>query len=203
MKTRTISKTIISTLLLTSLSFAQVNVQAGEETGNDDFTGNISGVLGQKSLDDKDWGKLDSQGSVGMILDFKKKSWPVSIAVDVIIAGTEERQGDVKTEGGTLETDIGVRKIFEISGSSFRPYIGGGVALIAADVRNRKDGRSGSLQDDDTVVGTWVGGGLYYAATEQFNIGLDLRYSQGEVTLFDEDLEAGGFHTGISAGYHW
>ncbi len=203
MKTRTISKTIISTLLLTSLSFAQVNVQAGEETGNDDFTGNISGVLGQKSLDDKDWGKLDSQGSVGMILDFKKKSWPVSIAVDVIIAGTEERQGDVKTEGGTLETDIGVRKIFEISGSSFKPYIGGGVALIAADVRNRKDGRSGSLQDDDTVVGTWVGGGLYYAATEQFNIGLDLRYSQGEVTLFDEDLEAGGFHTGISAGYHW
>ena len=203
MKTRTINKAIISTLLLTSLSFAQATVQASDETGNDDFTGNISGVLGQKSLDDKDWGKLDSQGSVGMILDFKKKSWPVSIAVDVIIAGTEERQGDVKTEGGTLETDIGVRKIFDISGSSFRPYIGGGVALIAADVRNRKDGRSGSLQDDDTVVGTWVGGGLYYAATKQFNIGLDLRYSQGEVTLFDEDLEAGGFHTGLSAGYHW
>jgi hypothetical protein len=55
----------------------------------------------------------------------------------------------------------------------------------------------------DTVIGTWVGGGLYYAATKQFNIGLDLRYSKGEVTLFDEDLEAGGFHTGISAGYHW
>ena len=203
MKTRAINNAILSTLLLTSLSFSQANVQANDELGNDDFTGNISGLLGQKSLDDKDWGELDSQGSLGMILDFKKQSWPVSIAVDVIIAGNEERQGDVKTQGGTLETDIGVRKIFEISGSSFRPYIGGGVALIGANVRNRTDGQSGSLQDDDTVIGTWVGGGVYYAATKQFNIGLDLRYSQGEVTIFDKDLEAGGFNTGISAGYHW
>jgi opacity protein-like surface antigen len=199
MKTRTMNNAILATLLLTSISFAQ----AGDDLGNDDFTGNISGFLGEKSLDDKNWGELDSQGSLGMILDFKKQSWPVSIAVDVILAGNEDRDGGVKTEGGTLEAHIGVRKIFEISGSSFQPYIGGGVALVAADVRNRKDGNSASLQDDDTVFGTWVGGGLYYAATNQLNIGLDLRYSKAEVSLFDEDREAGGFYAGITTGYHW
>jgi hypothetical protein len=34
-------------------------------------------------------------------------------------------------------------------------------------------------------------------------IGLDLRYSEAEVTLFDEDREAGGFRTGVTVGYHW
>jgi hypothetical protein len=27
--------------------------------------------------------------------------------------------------------------------------------------------------------------------------------SKAEVRLFDEDRAAGGFHTGISVGYHW
>ena len=198
MKTRTINAAVASALLLTSLSLAH----AGDATGIDNFTGNIGGYLGQKSLDDKDWGELDSQGSIGMIFDFKKQSWPVSIALDVIISGTEEKNAGITTDGGTLETDIGVRKIFELSGSSIRPYIGGGIAIIGATVENSSGG-SITSKDDGTATGAWIGGGMYYAATESLNIGLDLRYSEAEVTLFNEDREVGGFHTGITVGYHW
>ena len=54
-----------------------------------------------------------------------------------------------------------------------------------------------------TAIGAWIGGGMYYAATESLNIGFDLRYSKAEVTLFDEDRDAGGFRTGVTVGYHW
>ena len=198
MKIRTISAAVASALLLTTLSMAH----ADDATGSDNFTGNISGNIGQKSLDDKDWGELDGQGSLGMILDFKKKSWPVSIAVDVIISGTEEKDGDIETNGGTFETDIGVRKIFELSNSSIKPYIGGGIAIIGAGTQTIDDGKTIS-DEDDTGTGAWLGGGMYYAASESLIIGFDLRYSEAEVTLSDEDREAGGFRTGFTVGYHW
>lgn len=198
MKTRTINAAIVSALLLSSLSIAH----AGDATGSDNFTGNISGYIGQKSLDDDDWGDIDRQGSLGIMFDFKKQSWPVSIAVDVIVSGNEHEKDGIKTEGGSLELDLGVRKIFELSNSSIRPYIGGGIALIGAGSRTKVGGSTIS-DEDDTATGAWIGGGMYYAATKSLNIGLDLRYSQAEVTLLDEDVEAGGFHTGITVGYHW
>lgn len=198
MKTRTINAAIASALLLSSLSIAH----AGDTSGNDNFSGNISGYLGQKSLDDNDWDNIDRQGSLGIIFDFKKQSWPVSIALDVIVSGNEDTDAGIKTEGGALEVDLGVRKIFELSNSSIRPYIGGGLALIGAGARNSVGGSTIS-DEDDTGTGAWIGGGMYYAATKSLNIGLDLRYSQAEVTLLDEDREAGGFHTGITVGYHF
>ncbi len=198
MKTRTINTAVASALLLTSLSLAH----ADDATGSNNFTGNVSGYIGQKSLDDKDWGELDSQGTLGMMLDFKKQSWPVSIALDVFVSGAEDKDGSITTDGGTLETDIGVRKIFELSGSSIQPYIGGGIAIIGATVKSSSGG-SITSKDDDTATGAWIGGGMYYAATQSLIIGLDLRYSEAEVTLFDEDREAGGFRTGVTVGYHW
>ena len=198
MKTRTINAALASALLVTSLSMAH----AGDATGADNFTGNISGYLGQKSLDDEDWGNLDDQGSLGMILDFKKQSWPVSIAIDLLVSGNEHKAGDIKTDGGTLEADIGVRKIFELSNSSVKPYIGGGIAIIGAGSRVR-DGDNTVSDENETGTGAWLGGGMYYAATDSLNVVFDLRYSQAEASFLDQDREVGGFRTGITVGYHW
>jgi hypothetical protein len=70
MKTRTINTAVASALLLTSLSLAH----ADDATGSNNFTGNVSGYIGQKSLDDKDWGELDSQGTLGMISISKNRA---------------------------------------------------------------------------------------------------------------------------------
>ena len=198
MKSRTINAAVASALLLTSLSMAH----ADAATGTNNFSGNISGYLGQKSLDDNDWDNLDRQGSLGMIFDFKKQSWPVSIALDVIISGNEDKDDGIKTEAGSLETHIGVRKIFELSNSSMQPYIGGGIAIIGTSIRNRSGGSTIS-KDDETATGVWIGGGMYYAATRSLHVGLDLRYSEAEVEIFDEDREVGGIYTGVTVGYHW
>ena len=198
MKSSTFNKVTITSLLLLSLSV----VQAGETQQGDQFSGNVSGYLGQKTLDDKGWSKLDKQGSLGVIFDFKKESWPVSIAVDLIVSGDIEETGLLKDEGSTLETHLGVRKIFRLSNSSVRPYIDGGLAIIGATLRHKNNGTITS-KDDDTSTGAWAGAGMYYSVNKHLNLGFDVRYSQADVTIFNVERKAGGIHSGITVGYHW
>ena len=200
MKNLTTVSTITSTALSTLL-FIAMPVAYADDTPADGWTGNVSGYVGHKSVDDKDWPNLDSQASVGVISDFGKQSWPVSIAADLLFAGTVHESGVNEDTGGTMEIHLGARKIFTLEHSSFKPYVGGGVALVGAMLENENAGVT--VDDDDTVYGTWVGAGTYYAVTPSFNIGVDVRYSKAEVTLFDKEREAGGLHAGITAGYHW
>lgn len=186
-----VKKVILSAMLILVVPVAQ----AGE------WTGNFSGFLGQKSLDDNDWPQHDEHGSAGLLFDIKQANWPVSIAFDAFGTGDENKHGSVKQEAYTAAGHLGIRKIFDLAGSSIRPYIGGGAAFVYAEV---KDNSSGATQsDDDTGTGAWVGGGLYANLTTHFNLGLDVRYSDAEVSIFDNDREAGGLNMGVSAGYHW
>lgn len=198
MKSSTFNKVTITSLLLLSLSAVQAD---GTQQG-DQFSGNVSGYLGQKSLDDKGWSELDEQGSLGVISDFKKGSWPVSIAIDLIVSGNIEEAGSLEELGGTLETHFGVRKIFKLSNSSIQPYIGGGLAIIGASIKNKNNG-SITSESDDTSTGAYAGAGMYYSMSEHLNLGFDVRYSQADVTIFDVERKAGGLHSGITIGYHW
>ena len=200
MKNLTTVSTITSTALSTLLFMAMPAAYA-DDTQTDGWTGNVSGYVGHKSVDDKDWPNLDSQGSVGVISDFGKQSWPVSIAADLLFAGTVHESGVNKDTGGTMEIHLGARKIFTLQNSSFRPYVGGGAALVSARLENENAGVA--VEENDTAVGAWVGAGTYYAVTPSFNIGVDVRYSKAEVTLFNKEREAGGLNAGITAGYHW
>lgn len=200
MNNSTIVSTITSTVLSTLLIVAAPAAYADDSQSNS-WTGNVSGYLGHKSVDNDDWPNLDSQTSVGVISDFRKQSWPVSIAVDLIFSADIHESGVIKDTGGTVETHLGARKIFTLENSSFRPYVGGGVALVNAILENENAGVT--VDDDDRAFGAWVGAGTYYALTPSFNIGLDVRYSKAEVTLFDKEREAGGLNAGITAGYHW
>ena len=200
MKNLTTVSTITSTALSTLLFMAMPAAYA-DDTQTDGWTGNVSGYVGHKSVDDKDWPNLDSQGSVGVISDFGKQSWPVSIAADLLFAGTVHESGVNKDTGGTMEIHLGARKIFTLQNSSFRPYVGGGVALVSAMLENENAGVA--VEENDTATGAWLGAGTYYAVTPSFNIGVDVRYSKAEVTIFDKEREAGGLNAGITAGYHW
>jgi opacity protein-like surface antigen len=192
----TITSTALSTLLFMAIPAAHA-----DDTQANSWTGNVSGYVGHKSVDDEDWPNLDSQTSFGVISDFRKQSWPVSIAADLIFSADVHESGVAEDTGGTVEAHLGARKIFTLDNSSFRPYVGGGVALVTALLENENAGVT--VDDDDRAVGAWVGAGTYYAVTPSFNLGLDVRYSKAEVTLFDKEREAGGLNAGITAGYHW
>jgi len=165
-----------------------------------EWSGNVNFFLGQKSLDSDDWGVLDDQSAFGVLVDFKQDHWPVSVALDFLGSYDDVTQLGTKFEGGTFEFDVGVRKIWEVSGSPVRPYIGGGLAFVSAKLEE-----SGPFpaSDEDNGTGIWLNGGVYWTLGQSFNLGLDLRYSDAEVTLYDVDGEAGGTFAGLMLGYHW
>jgi opacity protein-like surface antigen len=191
----------LSTLLIMAMPAAHADDLQAVEITTDGWTGNVSGYVGRKSVDDDDWPNLDPQWSVGVVSDFRKQTWPVSIAVDLIFAGDDHKIGANEVTGGTMEMHLGARKIFILENSSFSPYVGGGLAIIYATLENEKAGVT--IDDDDTKLGAWIGVGTYYAVTPSLNLGLDVRYSKAEVTLFDKEREAGGLNVGITVGYHW
>jgi len=165
-----------------------------------DFTGNVNFFLGQKSLKSSDWSPLEDQTAFAVLVDFKQSGWPVSIAIDTLGSYKESTVSGIKFEGSTAEVDLGVRKIWDISGATMRPYVGGGIAFIKAKLQ----GTSGfTVSDEDSNTGYWLNGGIYWALTPHFNLGVDLRYSKADVTVFGFNVEAGGTSTGLIAGYHW
>jgi hypothetical protein len=177
-------------LLLTALASP---VYAG-----DDWTGHASLLFSKKSLDSKDWkGADDSPSSGGLITDFKKQSWPVSIAIDLIGSDEDKTIQGKRTEATIGELDLGVRKIWALSSLPISPYIGGGVAFV--DVEKTVDNNKQKKDD----VGAWAGIGVYWNITERFTLGADMRYTKAEVKLAGQKVDAGGLNTGISLGLNW
>jgi hypothetical protein len=188
---------ILILALIFSLTFAHSALCA---------TGNVSGYLGIRALDDDDWAPVEDQLQFGAVADFTPTDWPVSLAADFLVsAGVEEDEyvGGSLADiiGSVAELDLGVRKIFA-TGSSFSPYIGGGLAFATAKMEIDYVWAP-SEDDDDSGVGLWVGGGFYALLGNHFNIGFDMRISSVDVTLFNHDTDAGGFQMGALVGYHW
>lgn len=159
------------------------------------WTGNINVFLGTKSLE-SEWEAADQQDELGIEVDFRQERWPVSIAIDLLRGSDDGTSAGIKYESDISEFNIGVRKIWD-EFPQMRPFVGGGVSFIAAEFR--KTGTS----DHDSATGIWLGGGVYWTLAERFNVGLEAKYSDAEVTLFDSDIEAGGTHLGLLIGYHW
>jgi opacity protein-like surface antigen len=215
-----VSFTAVSAVIVSFLWLPFASAQTEE------FSGNINIFAGQKSLNSDDWSDelldISKQNEIGIMIDFKQKDWPISIAIDYRFskaddsgsgsfvdpfAGNVTASEDVK--GETSELNLGVRKIFDLP-SPIRPFIGGGISFVTAKQSVDQSGSSSvfgsfsdSFSDSDSAVGGWIDGGVYATLAEHFNIGVELAYTQATVTLFDESTDAGGFHYGLLAGYHW
>ena len=172
-----------------------------DEAGSNDFTGNINLRLGSKSLDEDDWGPVEDQTEFGLEVDFRGQDWPVSIAMGISTSSDEGDYDGMDIEGETDEFYIGAKKIWESESSIVRPFIAGGICLIRGEFEGSYWGES--VSDDDSSLGIWIGGGLYWTLGESFNIGLDLKYSDAEINLYDVDGNAGGIHFAALFGYHW
>ncbi len=180
-------------ILAVILMLFSINASAGA------WTGNVNLFLGEKKLDKDDWDPADKQAEAGLLVDFRPAEWPVNIAIDLLASEDKVTILGIKVKATTTEVDLGIRKIWELSGSSIRPYIGGGVAFINAEIEER----STNISVDDSGTGYWLNGGVYWTFSESFNLGLELRYSKADVTFLGSDVKAGGTHAGVILGYHW
>ena len=162
----------------------------------DEYDGNVRLAFGTKRLDN-DWNTLDRQNEIGAIFDVKKTSWPVSIALDLFFSG-EDKNVPGAERGSTFEQHLGVRKIWAINDSKFHPYLGGGVAFIQADYEVID-----SSKEEGSGVGGWVGAGVDWHLSKSMSLGVDVRYSKADVTINNDDVNAGGLHSVLTLGYRW
>nr|WP_075518757.1 outer membrane beta-barrel protein [Moritella viscosa]SHN99315.1 Putative uncharacterized protein [Moritella viscosa] len=181
-------------------------VQANGWTGNG-WTGNVNGFVGNKSLD-SDWGEFDSQSEFGIISDFGHQSWPFLIAIDVFASLDDADNKENKSSKGRLRVDavtsevmVGIRRYYDFN-YVITPYLGGGITS-AYGHREIKQSDGTYKDEHDRDVGLWIGGGLVWKPWKHFNIGADIRYSHAEIDLFGKELNAGGLHTGLTAGFNW
>lgn len=195
-------KPVLTTILaLGVISVQGISTVQAEILG---MEGNIRLFGGEKRLDKDDWQSMNSQGEFGLLMDLKKKEWPVSIVLDLLVSASDSDKDDLINERGyTSEIHLGARKTWDLQSVDIHPYVGGGIAFIGAGFEKRES--TGEIKDDDsdTASGAWIGTGAYWNVTQSFNVGLDVRYSFAEVTIADKDLEVGGLHTGLTLGFNF
>jgi hypothetical protein len=174
-----------------------------------DTHGTVS-LLGAYKTLESDWKPVRDQGESGLAFSVGAEGWPVWIAIDYLSGLDEDHEltglgifaplfgqpiSETVAESKTRELDIGIRKIW--GRRNVQPYLGGGLALVKGEIH------IGNLALDDSTTGMWFNAGLMFALGEHFRLGLDLRVSRGEISLRSRDLEAGGEHLGVSAGWAW
>ena len=185
--------------------------------------GDASLLVGRNSpaedrLDDAGVDSLTDLGAL-VNLDFQ---WPVLLAVDLLRGSGDATQGvpaefplAFQTDVDTLDLHVGARYVFRKT-TPWRPYVGGGLAWTTLDVRQVETGSFGPgteyqtevVDDSDSGVGFWLGGGLLYRRNS-WQVGGDLRYADTSATLqpeFAEEglkLDSGGFHAGVFVGWAW
>jgi hypothetical protein len=167
------------------------------------WMGNVSAVVGLKQLDKHRWDPAAQDTEVGVMIDFRAESWPVSAVVDLFQAngrGKDTFSLDAKIH----ELHLGCRKIWNdsIEASSLRPYVGAGVSLARAEALLRPSGGKREL-DIGYGPGAWVGAGVYWTPVPNLNIGADVRWSTVPLKLSDERFDAGGLHYGVLVGWRW
>jgi len=169
-----------------------------------DFTGNISGALGGKSLDHDDWDPNQHQLLYGVQSDFRKTAWPISVAIDYMGSVGEKKRGGAHITGSTHEIAIGVRKVWESFGV-VAPFIGAGPAVLVAQTQSSVDFNGGHVitEDSDAALGVWAGGGLLFRIDPRFNLGAGVRYSHAREKLFKTNVDAGGTEFMVLAGLHF
>lgn len=171
-------------------------------TASGQWTGDAKLFFGAKMLDKDDWEPVEEHAELGLMFDFGQEQWPFNIAIDVLGSVADDTENiygyyyDYEVE--TSELNLGIRKAW---GDVLRPYLGGGIAFITAKYETSALGVK--ISEDDNGVGYWINGGLMLTLANTFDLGLDLRYSDADVTLLGYDVEAGGTHAGIFLGLHW
>lgn len=187
-------------LLLLAVAVCVSPPAAAEER----WRGDANLLLGGRRLNYEDWEPTHRMGQLGIVTSFQPAGWPLALAGDLLLAGSEEPApapgGPGEQRGRTTELDLGVRKAWRAT-ETFRPYVGGGLAFVTG--RIERAGPAGTVADEDDGAGLWLGGGLGWAVGKAINLGLDARVSRARARLFGDNKNAGGASLGAFVGYRW
>jgi hypothetical protein len=169
------------------------------------WSGHLSYVIGYKGLESA-WAPVRDQFEFGALdLDFKPPHWPVSFVFQTLLSYADDipnQPGFLGDYCGTYEFNFGLRKIWDRH-PRLQPFVSGGVSVLGASTTTDWGWWWYETEDSDTDIGWWVSGGVYYNITPGFHIGAQVEYSDGDIELFGQKLNAGGLHALFMIGLHW
>jgi len=176
------------------------------EVATKGWTGHLNYVIGYKKVSE-DWAPAESQIEFGLIdFDLKGQNWPFSLVGQVLLAhapneipAVEGTQGDFS---GTYEFNFGLRKIWTPQWP-IHPYLGGGISWLGGSTTTDLGDDIYVQEDYDSGLGYWIGTGFYWIVSKRFHSGVNLQLTQGDMTLHNQDINAGGYHVNLILGYHW
>ncbi len=181
-------------------SIAFLQDEAPPAKAESEWTGNLNLLIGRKSLGG-DWrDELEQLTNVGLMMDFRKKTWPVSLVFDWTIGTTDYEASDSNGSLLIREFDIGVRKYLVSDEGAFF-YLGGGLAFASADLEIRVPGESFSESESETGLWGGIGGG--FTINKACNLFVDLRASTPEYEDEYATLPFGGTSMHVGIGFHW
>ncbi len=174
-----------------------------------EWTGHISYVLGYKGLQ-REWCPANDQVEFGLIdFDIKRADWPISFAAQLLLTYDSDipnLPGFRGDQSGTYEFNVGLRKILGRL-PRYQPFLGGGLSIIGgstASLIEFNKFESATVQEDhDVGLGFWADLGFYWSLGTNWHMGLRAQYSWGKITLFGQELNAGGVHGMVMLGYNW
>ncbi len=159
--------------------------------------GNTNFAVGQRDLRGE-WEPFDRQWLLGATIDWGRDDWPVHLAWGINgSAHREEIYGTiVDVTAVFVEFSFGALWL-PIRDRPFRPYIGAGIAGIAAAYQIEVLGLI--VDDRDQDLGYYANAGIYWRLGRSFNLGVDLRYGGG--SEFDLPIPAEAGKTRLDGGY--
>ena len=171
------------------------------------YNGNLNLFVGQKWMTQSQWGPVDDQPELGLMLAFGEERVSVHFAVDAYYSRKEIENPnpsiDSRIKATSGEVTIGIRKVWDLGVT--RPYLGGGASIVT--VRQDFDGPSGPVSFDGRGYGAYVQVGVFWRLAGHLNLGIETRYSKADADVGTvtnaRDVDAGGFHAGVLIGYGW
>ena len=117
---------------------------------------------------------------------------------------------DVDHDLDTDEVQLGLRVTIDVPilGDGFLSpeplhfYINGGVSFVFVDA-DISSSPFGTSRDYDSDTGYWFGGGVYLDLLAHLSVGIDIKYSHADVTIFGLDRNAGGLFVGFTVAFRF
>lgn len=161
-----------------------------------EFTGTLGVFYGKKNLDTEIFSPADSQTVLGFHLEMGMSNWFALPLFDIYVGrglGSNEFED---FESWTTELSFGLQREWFMS-NNMALVTGIGLSHMIASFKGEE-----LDYEQDSALGNWfkIGIHMYFGGLE---LGLDWMQSNGNITLYDQEVNAGGSQIIFVLGFHW
>ena len=183
----------------TILGFALISSIATNFAQADEWQTTLGLSLGSLNMDKASWSGEDNFGAIALNLDLTKQAWPFGLSASIFSAGDEKKIGSTKTENVVGGLQLGIKKSIPTFCDELEPFVSGGVYYAVAQ-KSIKTGDT-TRKESDNDVSYFASTGALWHLSSHVNIGIEFRYTEVDVNIFNEDLDGGGLFSAISLSY--